>query len=474
MKTWPLSHILLLLTFLLFTGILGSCKEDEIIEEEKIDPSVIAVNGWIKDVMEYVYLWRDKIPSGIDYRKEPDSEAYFGKLLYPEEDKWSWITDDYESLMKELEGEPVTMGYAPVFYRFGDGDDVFMVIKYVYLNSAADKAGVKRGDIFLAIDGRGLTTSNYYELYSGRKYTATLGVLSGNTLLPSGRVVTLEAQVTVTDPVLYTEVFHRGGKKIGYLVYTEFLNGKNDVFLDRLDAVFDEFREAGVTELIVDLRYNGGGEISAAAHLASAIAPRSVVNAKSVLVNVKYNSLLQSYYESGSQHAHRLSYTFPANSHNLDLHRVCFLTTGSTASASELLMIGLAPYMSVVQIGENTRGKYTGGWVIPDLEEPPTHNWAMVPIVMKYENINQFTEFKNGLSPTIYMSDNLLAALPFGNTEDPMLATALSFLAGEPALAVAKSAPVRIQTQELRPRQLEIKQSLIVPLHDAFGAGFIR
>ena len=137
-------------------------------------------------------------------------------------------------------------------------------------------------------------------------------------------------------------------------------------------------------------------------------------------------------------------------------------------------MIGLAPYMSVVQIGENTRGKYTGGWVIPDLEEPPTHNWAMVPIVMKYENINQFTEFKNGLSPTIYMSDNLLAALPFGNTEDPMLATALSFLAGEPALAVAKSAPVRIQTQELRPRQLEIKQSLIVPLHDAFGAGFIR
>ena len=114
----------------------------------------------------------------------------------------------------------------------------------------------------------------------------------------------------------------------------------------------------------------------------------------------------------------------------MDFSRVYFLTTSFSASASELLIVGLRPYMDVVVVGESTYGKYTGMWVIYDFDEPPAHNWAILPIVLKYANSLGYTDFKNGLEPDIAVEDNLFQAKPFGDTEDPILSAALEDITG--------------------------------------------
>jgi len=285
-----------------------------------------------------------------------------------------------------------------------------------------------------------------------------LGSISNSSLSYTGQSLNLTAQSTLTDPAIYHDVFELDGHKIAYLVYTEFVSGDNDVFLSSLDNIFAEFNSAGISDLIVDLRYNPGGEISAARHLASAIAPASVISSQKVLINMEYNSDLQSYFEYYSNtYSSYLSYKFSSDVTNANMQKVYFLTTSGTASASELTISGLAPYMDVVQIGESTYGKYTGAWVIPDDNE----KWAMVPIVMKYANVDGYTDFVNGLSPDYSVDDDLLNAVPFGDTSDPLVAKAIELITGTSTKTVKEKS--HMDYKQMVPAKMLLKMNLFVP-----------
>lgn len=444
--------------FLLFA--VGACHNDDDID---IPQETLDTNNWIKENMELYYYWTDQLPD-IDQTRESDPEEYFYRLLY-KDDEWSWITGDYASLQAEYSGEPVTMGYDPTFYLFSDEKSIFIVVNYVYPNSAAADAGLKRGDIILSINGTDLDIDNYYDLYSGDSYSVQLGkaTADGGSVTISGTAVSynLTARVTVTDPAIHHEVIDTLGYKIGYLAYVEFVAGDDDVFLNSLDDIFNEFKSEGISNLIVDLRYNPGGDLIAAGHLASEIAPAATVNAQEVVVNLSYNDDLQAYLED--KYPEELYYKFSKLTSNINMQKVYFLTTAGTASASELVITGLDPYMDVVQVGDSTYGKYAGAWVLPDDDE----KWAIIPIVMKFMNAEGFTDFADGLIPDYLMDDDLVFAVPFGDTADPMIKRAIEDIAGVPqSLATRTKSDVYKRFKKLTPENnmMDLKRNLYVPV----------
>ncbi len=453
----------------IFTGLMmllflaSSCKKDNTNGSSGQTQTQI-INQWIYDGMKSVYFWNQSIPSGLDPLTETDSKAFFYKMLYTTRDKWSYITDNYTALMADLNGEPLSMGYSPMFGKIANTNNVAIFVEFVYPGSPADSVGLTRGDFIMSIDGQTLTIDNYYDLYSKNNYVAGLGDYSTGSLKPNGRTVSLSSEVIAADPVFYHTVIDTGGVKTGYLVFTEFTAGSGNKYLTELANVLDDFKSQGISDLIVDLRYNPGGAITVAQYLASCLAPAANITNKDILVTNKYNTEVNQYLVSSEgSDSPSLVTRFIDTGHNLNLGRICFITGRGTASASELTITGLEPYMQVITVGDTTVGKYTGMWVIPDTKNPPRHNWAMMPVVLKYANASGYTDFFNGLAPDYYVADDLHAAKPFGDLSDPMLAKAIEVVTGVSLPTAEKKAGVETHFIPIKPRYQQLKENLILP-----------
>jgi C-terminal processing protease CtpA/Prc len=426
---------LLFVAFLVIS--LYSCKDQDVLPADQnnsvfpdIGDEAANIPEWIYEEMSFFYFWNDELtaekPDG-----DEDPEAYFYGLLNAN-DGFSYISDDAEAIKEEITGTILAMGFSSAYGLFTNSDNLFAVVEYVYPNSPAELAGLKRGDIILKVDGQDLNVTNFDRLAANTSFNLTLGRYNGSSISLSDEVVSIEAGTIELDPVIHYEVKNVNGTKVGYLVYVDFLAGDDDKWLNSLGDALSSMKQEGITELVLDLRYNPGGEVDVASYLASTIAPASVVASKEVLVNFEYNDTLEEYFrDRQGDNSPNLATRFGKNENNLNLNDIYILTTGNTASASELVINGLRPYMNVVQIGESTFGKFYGSYVLYDQNEPSEHNWAIVPVVLKYSNATGVTDFDNGLRPDVPLSDNILAAKPFGDESDPLLKTALNLIAGE-------------------------------------------
>ena len=420
-----------------FVLIISSCSDDVEIQPDAGKTSIlpdIATNAenipaWIYEEMSFFYFWnedmRDQNPTG-----EEEPVAYFNSLLNPT-DQFSYISDDAASIKEEISGTIIAKGFSPSYGIFTNSNNLFAVVEYVYPNSPAALAGLKRGDIILKINGEDLNNNNYLNLTSNNGFSVTLGSYTGTAIRQTNQVISIESGIIELDPVIHHEVKQINGKPVGYLVYIDFIIGENDKWLKSLESALLEMKQKGIRDMVLDLRYNPGGEVNAAAFLASALAPASVVDSREVLVSFQYNETLQRFFEERQgANSPNLVTRFRGNGVNLNLDNLYVLTTGATASASELVINCLKPYMNVVMIGEPTFGKFYGSYILFDQNDPPKHNWAIAPVVLKYANANGVTGFIDGLIPDIYIADNLLSAKPFGDVSDPMLGTALNIIAG--------------------------------------------
>ena len=427
-------------------ALLVSCKDknhnDDNGEKAREQARLDSINANIKadnliyELLSDYYLWNSKMPR---YQKGENRFPgdYFKSLLYKELDRWSFCVEDGASYLAESEGTPYSMGYEPEFWPYNNYENVLIVVEFVYPGSPADRAGLKRGDIIIEIDGDPMTIDNYYDLYSKEHATYTLAGYDPekNELYLTGRRMTMQAEIVDADPSIYDTIINVGGKPVGYYVYTAFT--RNDNYTATMDAIFDRFKAAGVKDLILDLRYNGGGDVPTAGHLASAIAPANVVG-KEVLIKYEYNSLLTNYYKKNDPE--NLEYKFPKNDHNADMQNLYVIGTHGTASSSEIVTTGLMPYMNVTLIGDTTYGKCTTMFVFhKDLDESldDLGNWVLLPVCMKYANANGFTDFVDGLIPDYRVDDDLLSGYQLGDVNEPMLAAALDVVAGLPLTAKA-------------------------------------
>lgn len=441
-------------TFAFFLLVFMACEKDDIPKEGEAPLLTQKVNDFILVSMEDVYLWENYLPE-IDNNYEFDSKDYFHKLLY-DEDKWSFITDDIEALEASFEGIETTFGYSLAFGRFSNTGTLFALVEYVYPNSPASEAGIVRGDIIKALNGSDITDSNYLDLFYGSTISITFGI-NNNGSIEDGNTLSMTSEILNLDPVLITDIIETDGHRIGYLFYAQYIKNYNT----SLDAAFQYFKSNGITDLVLDIRYNPGGYISAAQHLCSSVAPQSVVSAEDVLVTLQWNDYYQNYWQSnGIDNQIQVNF-ISTNSVNLDLSKIYILTGSGSASASELTITGLDPYMDIVLFGDTTYGKYTGSITLKpeDIYTDPSHyadfdNWGLQPIVLRYANANGVTDFVNGFAPDFYVYDDLWEGIPLGDPTEPVLAKAIEQITG-----ITKESSLKKQA---------------IPSYEMVGRGFSR
>ncbi|QEC78845.1 S41 family peptidase [Mucilaginibacter ginsenosidivorax] len=279
--------------------------------------------------------------------------------------KYSFIDDG--SVSTELGGTNGDFGFSVLYQETTD-----LRIKYVYPGSPADNAGLKRGYQVTKINGR---TSLDYD--NGTNVQFVVNAVFGTDPLtmtvkkPDGTSadVSLAVATYTTNPVLTYKVFTEGTKKVGYVVFNTFTSPTNAS--PQLLKAFKAFTDAGVTELVVDLRYNGGGYVSTAEYLDNLIVPTAKNGSK--MYTYYYNDKLQAdnhpllsavyNIQKGDFLPANNTVNFAKNG-TLNISRVFFIVTGSTASASELTINNLRPEMDVQFIGRTSYGKPVGFFAI--------------------------------------------------------------------------------------------------------------
>ena len=433
---------------LLAFGFLAACQDDDLIRpapealvEEEVTDTVsndysqfADVNDWVYSVMQDLYYWSDGLPADPDKNQEPSA---FFKNLQNGEDRFSVIVPDYKKLINSLNGVNREAGYEYMLSReSGSEDGVVALVLYVKANSPAANAGVKRGDVISSINGTKLNMVNYKELIgktsadhtiSFRRYSQEDGSYEQ---LPD---LYLNAVELAENPSHLDTVLSVGGRKIGYYVYNFFSPGTSGKEYDQeMEQIFADFKSQGIDELVLDLRYNSGGAISSATTLASLIGKG--VDDSFIFYENRWNTRYQEYWESKSNGDQILRGRFKklaANiGNNLSSGKIYVIVGSRTASASELVVNGLKPYMEVFLIGEKTVGKNVGSIPVDD-KENPENTYGMLPIVMQIYNSQGFSDYSNGFEPDALVEE--FKALPFkplGDVQEPLLARAVQEITG--------------------------------------------
>ncbi|MDF2514948.1 MAG: peptidase [Sphingobacterium sp.] len=406
-------------------SVLSSCKKDP---PDFPVGSNAYVNSWILDSLRRYYLWNESLPKKINMDQEP--QLFFRSLLH-ENDRFSYMVDpaDPSSFPKSNRSQ---FGFDYSTLSSADGKLVFAVIKYVYNDSPASRNGLKRGDYISKINGQQLTTANAVvlqnELLTGDKGQLTLAALENNSLKDI-QTVDLSRGMLLEQPLL-RETFRLNTKIIGYLYINDFSRG----IAQSAMSDFTVFKNEHIDALVVDLRYNPGGQVAEAAGMAGLISGLPfntpfITYTGNMNGGRKTESIGQSASSDGTLQYNQILET------GLKLKEVYILMSATTASAAELLINNLKPYVHVITIGEKTRGKDEASFVIKDMRPAKTISWEMHPIIYKLSNALGAGDYATGIVPQYHVNE--LEALPLKALpalDDPLIQRAIALIGGKESL----------------------------------------
>lgn len=441
----------ILFLFLFSSFLFISCSEDDddVIEEEVItDPENLDVEDFIYKGMNNIYLYKADVPElDDDYFSTQDEleeylsgfsspeDLFYEGLVYSQEDRFSFMTDDYIELENRFAGVSTTTGMNyGVAYHPNSRSKVLGYVRYVLPNTSAEEEGLERGMIFNKIDGEQLTPGNYSELLASESFSIQLAELDED-----DNVVDLEETFDLTkaeytaNPVYITNTLDVNGKKVGYLMYNSFTAD----FDSELNAAFAEFQGENIDELVLDLRYNGGGNVETAVDLSSMITGQFEGE---IFSKQRWNQMYQEYFEE--EDPERLVDRFndeirtEEKINSLNLERVYIIAGPSSASASELVINGLDAHIDVIHVGANTVGKFQASVTLYDSPNfgkqnaNPDHKYAIQPLVYKSENALGNSDYVEGLVPDVPITEYVSEYAPLGVPDEPLLAAALAHISG--------------------------------------------
>ncbi|GGI57904.1 S41 family peptidase [Winogradskyella haliclonae] len=443
--------LLLTLTLALLAS---SCFEDR-------DDNLVLTND-VKDFvwkgMNEFYVYGNDVPdlrnerfglNGLDNRYEttPEYLQYLSEFSSPEAifdalvfdagntDRFSRIFPDLFVALELFQGTTTTNGLRfSVFPVPGSSNEVFAVVRLVLNGSTGDLAGIERNMVVTGVDGTTLNTTNFSDLLTQDTATFNFADYDNNgteafdddIITPNGTSITVSKATFTDNPVHRVEVIVEDNETIGYIMYNSF----RDNFETELNQAFAQLQAANVEHLVLDLRYNGGGAIVTAARLAS-------------MITGQFNNQLFSNAVFGpNRQENNTSFNFTntitggAAINSLNLDKVYVLTTDDSASASELIINSLRPYIDVVQIGTTTTGKTTINRLLFDSPNFGTqqvtsaHTYALFPLIGDSSNLNDVLVPSTGLVPNIELAESRANFGTLGDPNEPLLARAIADITG--------------------------------------------
>ncbi|MDP4282941.1 MAG: S41 family peptidase [Bacteroidota bacterium] len=415
---------LIIPAWILFAAsILISCKktQDSAANASTVDSTIIKQK--IEDttllISKDFYLWYSQIPTTFNPQNYADpSEIMVALRNYSNEPGYSSPVDKWSFGIKKTDWNQLSGGIGSatniassngdfglsVFFKVG-GD---LRVKLVERESPAGLAGIHRGWRITKINGNSdITTSNatfiVNNVYYSNNSTFTF-------LKPDGSTVdiTLSADLYTQQPLYLDTVYNEGSKTIGYMVFNSFLGDTTSIF-NNFARVMNYFSAQNVTDLVIDLRYNGGGYVAVQEKLADYLAPTSANG--SLMMTETFNDKHQNY--NTSLHFNKIG--------PLNPNHILFIVSQSTASASELLINNLKPYMDVKLIGPySTAGKPVGFFPIS------VGDWYVFPISFRSLNSAGTGNYFNGLQIDSPVADGL--DKDWGDTSEASLAKAIKYI----------------------------------------------
>jgi carboxyl-terminal processing protease len=439
-----------------------SCsKEEASLPEDFVVSTDDEINYFIWKGLNLYYLWQEDVPTLADnrfsnleelytfFRGNESPEATFNSLLnIPGTiDRFSRIVDDYVALENSFQGINLSTGMEFGLVRYTDvNTNVFGYVRYVVPNSSAETSGIMRGMYFNTVNGTQITDTNYRDLLFSDATSLSLGLADFNAGNPiaNNTEVSLSKSEIQENPIAISKVIKDGSKKIGYLMYNQFASSYDQ----QLNVVFNTFKAEGIDDLIIDLRYNPGGSVRTSSYLGSMVTGQFAEEVYSKQVwNTKVTNALSAD-EFIDIFPTRITKTDGNSSvvvdeaiNSLNLERVYFIVTGSSASASELIINALEAHIDVKLVGSATVGKQVGSITLYDSDDlrksgtnlNPNHTYAMQPLVFEIKNKND-VNYPNGIIPEINftgieLEENISDLGTLGERSDPMLDATLIYIA---------------------------------------------
>ena len=424
-----------------------SCSEDR--DDVQI-VSNLEIKNFIYSAMNIYYLYKPDVPvlANDFFNDQSDLNSYLDPFNTPEDlfedllsgqDRFSFITDDYRELEDRFAGVSKDNGLEYRLVRVAPGSsDIVGYVRYIIPNSNAATKEIKRGDVFTKVNGTSLTLTNYIDLLALDTYTLTLADITNDgtttSIIENGRSVTLtKEEGLIENPILIAKTLTIEGAKIGYLMY----NAYTADFDDELNDTFAQFKADGISDLILDLRYNGGGSVESAVDLTSMITGQ--FNGE-IITKQQWNPEIQAAFESNDPEdlLDRFNSTIRTGEsiNSLNLSRLFVIGTGSTASASELTIIGLKPYIDVKTIGTTTVGKFQASTTLYDSENfgrqnvNPNHFYAIQPLIYTYANANGTVGPATGIVPDFEIAETPSNLGILGDPNEPLLKVAIDQILG--------------------------------------------
>ncbi len=414
------NKICLILAALVGFACFTSCKKSDVSNGNLTPPqpsstSPVTNEDALKDsallYSKDIYLWYNQIPNSFNAHSYSDLDKLMTAIRqYSTESGFTGPVDKWSFAVKKSEWDNVSTGVSTgdfglnVFFM-SEGD---LRVKLVEKESPAGLAGIKRGWRITSINGNSnITTANATFIVQNiyQSNTAKIGFLK-----PDNSTVTIDlAASNYNDhPVIMDSVYSINSKKIGYFAFNSFLGDTTDIY-NQYSRIFGKFASANVNDVIIDLRYNGGGYVSVQEKMADWLAPQSANG--QLMMKQQFNEKYTQY--NSEDKFNKIG--------GLNLNRIFFIVSNSTASASELLINNLKPYMDVYLVGPSkTYGKPVGFFPIP------VGDWYIFPVSFKTTNKNGDGNYFNGIAVNSQVADGL--DKDWGDISESSLHSAISFI----------------------------------------------